>query len=165
MKSGSRGKELEERRDFYQAIEDKFLLFAKKACNFNSWFENSEEDLREPPRCHSIEEIKVTSVHIFELKSSVYGFSRACAIVVRTYSKQNYFNYYFSCIWIWIFSHITQKDIDKHFCGSNRGLKIQSKFTNWNLNKYEKFFVFHETSKICNLIKTSRKPRKIWYYN
>ena len=63
-KSSARERELIELRDFYQAIEDKYLLFAKKASNFNSWFENSEEDLRDPLRCNSVEEIKVTHFHV-----------------------------------------------------------------------------------------------------
>jgi spectrin alpha len=32
-------------------------LFAKKASTFNSWFENAEEDLTDPVRCNSIDEI------------------------------------------------------------------------------------------------------------
>ena len=42
-------------------VEDLFLLFAKKASAFNSWFENAEEDLTDPVRCNSIEEIRVKS--------------------------------------------------------------------------------------------------------
>lgn len=34
-------------------------MFAKKASAFNSWFENAEEDLTDPVRCNSIEEIRV----------------------------------------------------------------------------------------------------------
>ena len=37
-----------------------FLLFAKKASAFNSWFENAEEDLTDPVRCNSVEEIRVS---------------------------------------------------------------------------------------------------------
>ena len=36
-----------------------YLLFAKKASAFNSWFENAEEDLTDPVRCNSVEEIEV----------------------------------------------------------------------------------------------------------
>ncbi|XP_071948314.1 spectrin alpha chain, non-erythrocytic 1-like isoform X2 [Antedon mediterranea] len=39
-------------------VEDLFLLFAKKASAFNSWFENAEEDLTDPVTCNSVEEIK-----------------------------------------------------------------------------------------------------------
>lgn len=35
-----------------------FLTFAKKASAFNSWFENAEEDLTDPVRCNSLEEIR-----------------------------------------------------------------------------------------------------------
>lgn len=42
---------------FFQ-VEDLFLTFAKKASAFNSWFENAEEDLTDPVRCNSLEEIK-----------------------------------------------------------------------------------------------------------
>lgn len=41
-------------------VEDLFLLFAKKASAFNSWFENAEEDLTDPVRCNSVEEIRVS---------------------------------------------------------------------------------------------------------
>lgn len=39
-------------------MEDLFLTFAKKASAFNSWFENAEEDLTDPVRCNSLEEIR-----------------------------------------------------------------------------------------------------------
>lgn len=39
-------------------MEDLFLLFARKASEFNSWFENAEEDLTDPVRCSSVEQIK-----------------------------------------------------------------------------------------------------------
>ncbi|CAM1308143.1 SPTAN1 (predicted), partial [Pycnogonum litorale] len=42
----------------FKQIEDLFLTFAKKASAFNSWFENAEEDLTDPVRCSSIEEIR-----------------------------------------------------------------------------------------------------------
>ncbi|XP_067948494.1 spectrin alpha chain-like isoform X2 [Watersipora subatra] len=42
----------------YRQIEDLYLTFAKKASAFNSWFENAEEDLTDPVRCNSLEEIK-----------------------------------------------------------------------------------------------------------
>uniref|UniRef100_A0A452V8Q2 Spectrin alpha chain, non-erythrocytic 1 n=1 Tax=Ursus maritimus TaxID=29073 RepID=A0A452V8Q2_URSMA len=40
------------------SVEDLFLTFAKKASAFNSWFENAEEDLTDPVRCNSLEEIR-----------------------------------------------------------------------------------------------------------
>lgn len=42
----------------YKDIEELYLKFAKKASSFNSWFENAEEDLTDPVRCNSIEEIE-----------------------------------------------------------------------------------------------------------
>lgn len=42
----------------FKEIEELFLNFAKKASAFNSWFENAEEDLTDPVRCNSIEEIR-----------------------------------------------------------------------------------------------------------
>lgn len=35
------------------------MLFAKKASAFNSLLEDAEEDLTDPVRCNSLEEIKV----------------------------------------------------------------------------------------------------------
>lgn len=42
----------------FRQIEELYLTFAKKASAFNSWFENAEEDMTDPVRCNSIEEIK-----------------------------------------------------------------------------------------------------------
>ena len=42
-----------------RGINDLYLLFAKKASAFNSWFENVEEDMSDPVRCHSVVEIQV----------------------------------------------------------------------------------------------------------
>lgn len=39
------------------SIEELYLSFAKKASAFNSWFENAEEDLTDPVRCNSLDEI------------------------------------------------------------------------------------------------------------
>jgi spectrin alpha len=41
----------------YRKIEELYLTFAKKASQFNSWFENAEEDLTDPVRCNSLDEI------------------------------------------------------------------------------------------------------------
>lgn len=41
----------------YRLIEELYLQFAKRASAFNSWFENAEEDLTDPVRCNSVEEI------------------------------------------------------------------------------------------------------------
>ena len=40
-------------------VEELFLQFAKKASSFNSWLEDAEEDLTDPVRCNSLEEIRV----------------------------------------------------------------------------------------------------------
>lgn len=42
----------------FRQIEDLYLTFAKRASAFNSWFENAEEDLTDPVRCNSVEEIR-----------------------------------------------------------------------------------------------------------
>jgi spectrin alpha len=56
--SESRKSRLLAMQDQFRQIEDLYLTFAKKASAFNSWFENAEEDLTDPVRCNSIEEIK-----------------------------------------------------------------------------------------------------------
>ena len=58
-KSEERREQLDKKLKHFQGVEDKFLLFAKKASSFNSWFENAEEDLSDPVKCNSIDEIKV----------------------------------------------------------------------------------------------------------
>lgn len=56
--SESRKQTLLRLQDKYRQIEDLYLTFAKKASGFNSWFENAEEDLTDPVRCNSVEEMK-----------------------------------------------------------------------------------------------------------
>ncbi|KAF3849432.1 hypothetical protein F7725_015929 [Dissostichus mawsoni] len=56
--SSSRKKKLLEAQEHFRKVEDLFLTFAKKASAFNSWFENAEEDLTDPVRCNSLEEIR-----------------------------------------------------------------------------------------------------------
>ncbi|XP_077778947.1 spectrin alpha chain, non-erythrocytic 1-like [Podarcis muralis] len=56
--SASRKKKLLEAQEHFRKVEDLFLTFAKKASAFNSWFENAEEDLTDPVRCNSLEEIR-----------------------------------------------------------------------------------------------------------
>ncbi|TRY74259.1 hypothetical protein DNTS_008992 [Danionella cerebrum] len=56
--SAARKKKLLEAQDHFRKVEDLFLTFAKKASAFNSWFENAEEDLTDPVRCNSLEEIR-----------------------------------------------------------------------------------------------------------
>uniref|UniRef100_A0A1I8B6Y0 Spectrin alpha chain n=1 Tax=Meloidogyne hapla TaxID=6305 RepID=A0A1I8B6Y0_MELHA len=54
----ARRQKLIEAQSHYERIEDLYLAFAKKASAFNSWFENAEEDLTDPVRCNSLEEIR-----------------------------------------------------------------------------------------------------------
>ncbi|XP_041098647.1 spectrin alpha chain, non-erythrocytic 1 isoform X2 [Polyodon spathula] len=56
--SDARKKKLLEAQEHFRKVEDLFLTFAKKASAFNSWFENAEEDLTDPVRCNSLEEIR-----------------------------------------------------------------------------------------------------------
>uniref|UniRef100_A0A8C9W125 Spectrin alpha chain, non-erythrocytic 1 n=1 Tax=Scleropages formosus TaxID=113540 RepID=A0A8C9W125_SCLFO len=56
--SADRKKKLLEAQKHFRKVEDLFLTFAKKASAFNSWFENAEEDLTDPVRCNSLEEIR-----------------------------------------------------------------------------------------------------------
>lgn len=59
--SDARKQRLLRLQEQYRQVEDLYLTFAKKASAFNSWFENAEEDLTDPVRCNSVEEIKVSS--------------------------------------------------------------------------------------------------------
>ncbi|XP_028029643.1 spectrin alpha chain isoform X2 [Bombyx mandarina] len=56
--SATRKQRLLQLQDQFRQIEELYLTFAKKASAFNSWFENAEEDLTDPVRCNSIEEIR-----------------------------------------------------------------------------------------------------------
>merc|ERR1712004_78242 len=56
--SNSRKNRLLQVQEQFRQIEELFLTFAKKASAFNSWFENAEEDMTDPVRCNSVEEIK-----------------------------------------------------------------------------------------------------------
>merc|ERR1711971_725128 len=56
--SNARENRLLQVQDQFRQIEELYLTFAKKASAFNSWFENAEEDMTDPVRCNSIEEIK-----------------------------------------------------------------------------------------------------------
>jgi len=58
-------------QDKYRQIEDLYLTFAKKASAFNSWFENAEEDLTDPVRCNSVEEIKALREAHEQFKNSL----------------------------------------------------------------------------------------------
>ncbi|XP_072386610.1 spectrin alpha chain isoform X2 [Diabrotica undecimpunctata] len=56
--SDARKQRLLRMQEQFKEIEELFLMFAKRASAFNSWFENAEEDLTDPVRCNSIEEIR-----------------------------------------------------------------------------------------------------------
>ncbi|CDW52174.1 Spectrin alpha chain [Trichuris trichiura] len=56
--SAARRNKLLQTQEQYRQIEELYLTFAKKASAFNSWFENAEEDLTDPVRCNSLDEIK-----------------------------------------------------------------------------------------------------------
>jgi len=56
--SAAREQKLLQVQEQFRQIEELYLTFAKKASAFNSWFENAEEDMTDPVRCNSIEEIR-----------------------------------------------------------------------------------------------------------
>lgn len=60
----------------FKQIEDLFLTFAKKASQFNSWFENAEEDLTDPVRCNSIEEIRALRESHVQFQESLVSAKR-----------------------------------------------------------------------------------------
>ena len=55
--SNDRKQRLLQVQEQFRQIEELYLMFAKKASAFNSWFENAEEDMTDPVRCNSLEEI------------------------------------------------------------------------------------------------------------
>ena len=69
--SDARKQRLLRMQDQFRQIEDLFLSFAKKASAFNSWFENAEEDLTDPVRCNSIEEIRALKEAHAKFQSSL----------------------------------------------------------------------------------------------
>ena len=69
--SEARKQKLLKVKDKFEQIEELFLKFAKKASAFNSWFENAEEDLTDPVRCNSIEEIRALREAHFEFQKSL----------------------------------------------------------------------------------------------
>ncbi|XP_067662527.1 spectrin alpha chain-like isoform X1 [Haliotis asinina] len=69
--SDARKQRLLHLQDQYRQIEDLYLTFAKKASAFNSWFENAEEDLTDPVRCNSVEEIRALREAHDQFKSSL----------------------------------------------------------------------------------------------
>lgn len=56
--SNNRKQRLLQCQEQFRQIEELYLNFAKKASAFNSWFENAEEDMTDPVRCNSVEEVR-----------------------------------------------------------------------------------------------------------
>ena len=63
--------QLIESRQIHQKIEELYLTFAKKASAFNSWFENASEDLTDPVRVNSLDEIKALRESHAEFQKSL----------------------------------------------------------------------------------------------
>lgn len=57
-------------------VEELYLQFARKASAFNGWMEGAEEDLTDPVRCNSLEEIKARS-HNHILHTLILSYSHA----------------------------------------------------------------------------------------
>lgn len=55
----------------YKKVEELYLTFAKRASMFNSWFENAEEDLTDPVRCNSLDEVRALSEAQNQFKDSL----------------------------------------------------------------------------------------------
>ncbi|KAF5401772.1 Spectrin alpha chain non-erythrocytic [Paragonimus heterotremus] len=56
--SDRRKADLLQLQEQYKKVEELYLAFAKRASTFNSWFENAEEDLTDPVRCNSLDEVR-----------------------------------------------------------------------------------------------------------
>lgn len=56
-KTKQRQEQLNELEAYFNSIDESLLRFAKKAYEINSWFENAEEDLTDPVRCSSMDQI------------------------------------------------------------------------------------------------------------
>ncbi|EDV21767.1 uncharacterized protein TRIADDRAFT_59818 [Trichoplax adhaerens] len=69
--SADRRGRLLQSQDKFKELEDLFLTFAKKASAFNSWYENAEEDLTDPVRCNSVEEIQALRGKHAQFKDSL----------------------------------------------------------------------------------------------
>ncbi|TGZ69187.1 hypothetical protein CRM22_003879 [Opisthorchis felineus] len=55
----------------YKKVEELYLAFAKRASTFNSWFENAEEDLTDPVRCNSLDEVRALCEAQEQFKASL----------------------------------------------------------------------------------------------
>ena len=86
--SDSRKQRLLRLQEQYRQVEDLYLTFAKKASAFNSWFENAEEDLTDPVRCNSVEEIMVSASEekeellLFNLVLLLVGWTRVMLLFI-----------------------------------------------------------------------------------
>ena len=60
-------------QETYSKLEDLHLEFAKKASGFNSWFENAEEDLTDPVRVNSLDDIEKLKADHREFKQEELG--------------------------------------------------------------------------------------------
>lgn len=84
--SNERKQQLLRMQSQFRQIEDLYLTFAKKASAFNSWFENAEEDLTDPVRCNSIEEIRaLREAHAQFQVSELFVKTLNCTICFNTY--------------------------------------------------------------------------------
>lgn len=70
-KSSKRREKLSAIADRYKEIDELYLAFAKKASAFNSWYENVEEDLSDPVKCNSYEEVQALIESQEELQKSL----------------------------------------------------------------------------------------------
>jgi spectrin alpha len=84
--SNSRKQRLLRMQDQFRQIEELYLTFAKKASAFNSWFENAEEDLTDPVRCNSIEEIRALREAHAQFQVKIIGFNDILYICVTVIS-------------------------------------------------------------------------------
>merc|ERR1711963_165574 len=69
--SNNRKTRLLQVQEQFRQIEELFLTFAKKASAFNSWFENAEEDMTDPVRCNSVEEIRSLQIAHSQFQDSL----------------------------------------------------------------------------------------------
>ncbi|CAG2168875.1 unnamed protein product [Oppiella nova] len=90
--SEARKQRLLKMQDQFKQIEDLFLTFAKKASAFNSWFENAEEDLTDPVRCNSIEEIRALRDAHHQFQQSLSGAQRDFEVLAQLDRQIKSFN-------------------------------------------------------------------------
>ncbi|CAL8071830.1 unnamed protein product [Calicophoron daubneyi] len=69
--SERRKNDLLQLQEQYKKVEELYLAFAKRASTFNSWFENAEEDLTDPVRCNSLDEVRALCEAQEQFKASL----------------------------------------------------------------------------------------------